>query len=196
MMVLQRFFVAFILLAGVDCARSASLFQEEKFQALTSDRKARRPGDALTVLIFENASATSSANTSAGRDAGAQFGLNIESGQGKPHGANGGLKFNHQLDGRGRTQREGRVLGTITVRVTSLLDNGDLLIAGEQMLDVNNERQQIRVEGRVRPQDVSESNTVQSTRIAEARISYSGDGDLSDQQRPAWWLRALTWFGM
>lgn len=196
MTAVQRVFVAFLLMAGAIDAGCASLYQEERFQSLTSDRKARRPGDALTVLIFENASATSSANTSAGRDAGARFGLDFESGEGPRHGASGGLKFNHQLDGRGRTQREGRVLGTITVRVTSLLDNGDLLVAGEQMLDVNNERQQIRVEGRVRAHDVSESNTVQSTRIAEARISYIGDGDLAVQQRPAWWLRVLTWFGM
>ncbi|NEX63020.1 flagellar basal body L-ring protein FlgH [Noviherbaspirillum sp. 17J57-3] len=179
------------------CAACAvSLYQEEKYQPLTADRKARQAGDALTVLIYENASATSSANTSAARDAGVQARLELGHDSGMSAGTRGGIKFNNQLDGRGRTQREGRVLGTITVRVVSVLDNGDLAIAGEQVLDVNNERQQIRIEGKVRPQDVSDGNTVQSTRVAEARISYVGDGDIAERQRSAWWQRMLTWFGM
>jgi flagellar L-ring protein FlgH len=100
------------------------------------------------------------------------------------------------LNGRGVTQREGRVLAQITVAVQSIAPNGDLLIAGEQLLEINNERQQIRVEGRVRLQDVSDVNTVLSTRLADAHISYAGEGDIADRQRPSWWHKLLTWFGI
>jgi flagellar L-ring protein precursor FlgH len=176
---------------SVESVAAATLYQEAAYQSLTSDRKAHRMGDLLTVLVYENASASSTANTTATRDAQVGLGLAWNS-----NTRDGSVKSTNQLNGTGRTQREGRVLAQITVSVRSIADNGDLLIAGEQLLDVNNERQQIRVEGRVRPQDVSDVNTVLSTRIADARISYAGEGDIADRQRPSWWHKMLTWFGL
>lgn len=172
-------------------ASAISLYQEGSYQPLASDRKARRPGDAITVLIYENSSATSTANTNTGRDA--SVGFDIDS-FGKDR--NAGIRSSNQLDGHGRTRREGRVLAQITVSVTDIAANGDLLVSGEQLLEVNNERQQIKVEGRVRQQDVSERNTVLSTRLVDARISYVGEGDLADRQHPSWWQKLLTWFGL
>jgi len=190
---LRRVAVAVLLCmaAPADNVAAASLYQEGAYQALTSDRKAHRAGDLLTVLVYENSSASSTANTTAGRDA--QVGVDLNW-NGNKRG--GGVSTANQLNGRGSTQREGRVLAQITVSVQKVAENGDLLIAGEQLLDVNNERQQIRVEGRVRPQDVSDVNTVLSTRIADARISYAGEGDIADRQRSAWWQKVLTWFGL
>ena len=172
-------------------ARAASLFQEGSYQSLASDRKAHRPGDLITVLVYENTSASSAANTVTGRDANVAVDLERISA-----GRAAGFKANNQLDGRGRTQREGRVLAQITAAVKEIAANGDLVIAGEHLLEVNNERQQIRVEGRIRVQDISDTNTVLSTRLADARISYVGDGDLSERQRPGWWQKLLTWFGL
>jgi flagellar L-ring protein precursor FlgH len=80
--------------------------------------------------------------------------------------------------------------------IKEILPSGDLVVAGEQLLEINNESQRISVEGRVRPQDVSDTNVVLSSRIANARIRYAGQGDLSDRQRPAWWQRFLTLFGV
>ena len=186
---------AFILLGMAAAlsatAHSASLYQETEYQSLTGDRKAYRPGDLLTVLIYENSSASSTANTTAGRDADVGFDI-----AGIGNGRAGGLRFQNQTDGRGKTVREGRVLAQITVAVQDVLPNGDLTVSGEQLLEVNNERQQIKVAGRVRRQDISVANTVLSTRVADAQISYVGTGDLSDRQRPGWWQRALTWFGL
>ena len=171
-------------------AQGASLYKEGAYQSLTSDNKAHHKGDLITVMVYENSSATSSANTTAGRDA--NVGFDIE-GPARTRGA--GVKFDNQTDGRGQTQRGGRVLAQITVTVKNIAPNGDLFIGGEQLVEVNNERQQIKVEGRVRPQDISDTNTVLSTRIADAKISYVGEGDLADKQRPAWWQRFLTFFG-
>lgn len=192
-MSLQRAVMAVLLCTAtwMDNVAAASLYQEGAYQSLTSDRKAHRAGDLLTVLVYENSSASSTANTTAGRDA--QVGVDLDW-NGNRRG--GGVSTANQLNGRGRTQREGRVLAQITVSVQRIAENGDLLIAGEQLLDVNNERQQIRVEGRVRPQDVSDVNTVLSTRIADARISYAGEGDIADRQKPSWWHKVLTWFGL
>jgi flagellar L-ring protein precursor FlgH len=182
-----------LVLAGFGCApwaNAGSLYHEQSFRSLTADHKAYRPGDSITVMIFENSSASQTANTSTGRDA--KVNVNL-TGTGKS--ANAGVGANNQIDGTGRTARQGQVLAQITVRVQGVEPNGDLLIVGEQLLEVNNEKQQIKVQGRVRPEDISDANTVLSTRVADAKISYIGQGDLADRQRPSWWQRALTWFG-
>jgi flagellar L-ring protein precursor FlgH len=172
-------------------AQAGSLYRPETFQTLTADHKGHHAGDLITVMIFENSSATSAANTTAGRDA--KVGVNVATTI-RSHDTS--LGVNNQLNGRGQTNRQGQVLAQITVSVKSVADNGDLLIGGEQLLEVNNEKQQIKLQGRVRAADVSESNTVLSTRVADAKISYIGEGDLADRQRPSWWHKALTWFGL
>lgn len=178
------------IMSGAPVAAN-SLYQADKFQALTSDLRARHVGDLITIMVYESASATSTANTTAGRDAGVGFDIRLP---GK--GYTGGVKANNQLDGRGRTQREGKVLAQLTVAIKEITASGDLVIGGEQLVDINNERQEISVEGRIRPQDVSDGNVVLSTRIANARIKYTGQGDLADKQRPAWWQRFLALFGL
>jgi flagellar L-ring protein FlgH len=167
-----------------------SLYSEAQFQPLTSDRRQHKTGDLVTVIIFENASASSTADTGAHRDASA--GLNIA----KPLTTKDfGLSTSNDFTGGGRTQRSGKVLGQLTVSVREVAPNGDLLVAGEQMLDVNGERQFIRLEGRVRPRDISELNTVLSSRVADARIAFSGDGVVGERQRPGWWHQVLTFVG-
>lgn len=180
-----------LLLAVIPGARAESLYKPGTFQPMTSDLRPRQPGDLITVMVYENASASTTADTSAGRDA--TVGVDLRS----PHKAYAGaINASNRTEGRGRTQREGKVLAQITVAIVSIAKNGDLLVRGEQMLEINNERQQISVEGRIRPHDVSDTNVVLSTRLANARIRYSGQGDLSDKQRPAWWQQFLTWFGV
>lgn len=183
--------MALAALACTPGVHADSLYQPGSYQSLTSDLRPRRAGDLITVMVYENASASSTANTSAGRDAG--IGLDVQR-PGRGYGA--GINASNQMDGRGRTAREGRVLAQITVSVREVLAGGDLIVAGEQTLNVNNEQQMIKVEGRIRPQDVSDANVVLSTRIADAKISYAGQGDLADSQRPAWWQRFLTFFGL
>lgn len=191
---LGRFAGAVLIAAAAATGAAAhadSLYKPGSYQALTGDVRARNVGDLITVMVYENASASSTADTSAARDASVGFDLR---GTGKSFAA--GINTNNSTDGRGRTQREGKVLAQITVMVREVSKNGDLLIAGEQMLEINNEKQQISVEGRIRSQDVGENNSVLSTRIANARIRYSGQGDLADRQRPAWWQRFISLFGV
>jgi flagellar L-ring protein precursor FlgH len=180
------------LLSGASAlAQSTSLYNPATYQPLTSDLRPRKAGDLITVMVYETASASSSAGTSGARDAG--IGIGVHS----PHtNTSGSLSTHNQSDGRGRTERAGRVLAQITVPIREVTASGDLIIAGEQVLDINDERQQIRLEGRVRPQDVSDTNVVLSTRVANAKISYAGQGDVADRQRAAWWQRFLTLFGI
>ena len=174
-------------------ASAENLFKPERFQPLTSDLRPRRPGDLVTVMVYEASSASTSTDTTTGREAGVAVELTPT---GKPVAYSAGVKSSNRVEGRGQTQRAGKVLAQITVAIKSIAPNGDLHLAGQQTLEINNERQHIALEGRVRAQDVSDTNVVLSTRIADAKIRYLGDGDLSDRQRPAWWQRLLTQFGL
>jgi flagellar L-ring protein FlgH len=185
-------YLAFPVLLGIAAAAGAtSLYKPGSFQSYTSDLRPRHVGDLITVMVYESASASTTANTSAGRDAGLGWETRLP---GKAY--TGALKTTNQMDGGGRTAREGRVLAQITVAIREITEHGDLVVAGEQTLDINDERQRIRVEGRVRARDVSDANVVLSTRIADAVISYVGQGNLANAQRPAWWQRFLTLFGL
>jgi len=182
-------FSGLLLLSG-SFAAADSLYREDGFRSMVSDIKAYRPGDSITVLIVENASAQSSTDTSSTRDQNVGFDLAYS-----PHpNKTGSLKTNNDFDNQGSTQRAGKFLAQITVTVLEVTNNGELRVSGQQMIEINNEKQHIKLEGRVRPYDVS-GNSVLSTRLADAKISYIGDGDLADRQRPGWWMRLLTWLG-
>jgi len=168
-----------------------SLYDESQYRALTADRKARAVGDLVTVLIYENTSATTTADTNASRSADVSASLKTPT-----RDRQVGLATNNDFEGRGSTQRSGRVLGQLTVTVRGVQPNGDLLLGGVQELEINGEKQTIKLEGRVRSQDINDTNTVLSTRVADARISLVGDGVLAERQKPSWWHRLVTWFGL
>jgi len=174
-------------------AVAESLFQENSFRPLTADNKAFRVGDSLTVQVFENSSATTSANTGTRR-------ANDINGSVTQTGnrvvGQLGIGVTGEFDGGGRTQRANKLLATLTVTVREVLANNELRVAGEQLLTVNDELQKVNLEGRVRPQDISDGNVVLSTRLADARITYVGEGDVADRARRSAWRRIFDWLGL
>jgi flagellar L-ring protein precursor FlgH len=169
----------------------ASLYKEQTFRPLTADNKAFRVGDALTVQVSENSSATTSAATGTRRKNG--IAASVDAG-GTSVGQLG-ISANGEFDGGGSTQRANRVVITITVTVRQILPNGDLFVSGEQLLTVNEEPQKVSLEGRVRPVDVSDGNLVLSSRLADAKITYIGEGDIAERNQRAWWRRLLDGMG-
>jgi flagellar L-ring protein FlgH len=174
-------------------AGAQSLYDAKTFRPITADSKAFRVGDIVTIQIVENASASANADTDLKRSNSAGAELHFRS----PipiAGAN--ATATGQFDGGGQTARTGQLLATLSVSVRDVLPNGDLLVSGEQLLVINEEQQRIDVEGRVRPQDISDANTVLSNRVADARITYVGEGDLANRQKPGWWHHLLDLFGL
>jgi flagellar L-ring protein precursor FlgH len=173
-------------------AAAESLYDERSFRPLTADSKAFRVGDVVTVQVVENASASSASDTTTRRT------NDISGSVTHPSGkiATADLALAGQFDGGGTTERNGKLVAQLTVTVKEVLPNGDLKIGGEQHLTIDNESQRIYLEGRVRPQDVSDANIVVSTRLADAHIVYLGDGDLSERQRRSWWRRIVDWLGL
>lgn len=171
--------------------RAESLFQEAGWRGLTADHKAYRPGDVLTVQVFENSSATSTADTGTRRTNHLQADL----AHGSNNVAQASLAVAGDFDGGGRTQRTSRLLATLTVTVQEVMANGQLRVAGTQSVTVNDELQRVTLEGVVRPVDITDGNLVQSTRIADARITYVGEGDVTERSRRSWWRKLLDALG-
>ncbi len=182
-------FVCLLLSGGG--AFADSLFQEGSYQPMVADRKAFRVGDSLTVLVVENASAAASADTSANKDAGVSGSITSPSAV-KP----AGIDISENFKGGGKIQRTGKLLAQLTVNVQSVLPNGDLLIKGDQLIEFNNEKQHISIEGKVRPEDIAPNNTVLSNRVGDARLSYVGKGILGEKQSPGIISRFLSWLGL
>jgi len=84
----------------------------------------------------------------------------------------------------------------LTVSIREILPNGDFKVAGEQFLTVNQEPQKVTLEGRVRPLDISDGNVVLSTRLADAKITYVGEGDIAERNQRPWWRSLLDKIGL
>ncbi|MDB5750682.1 MAG: flagellar L-ring protein [Ramlibacter sp.] len=188
---MNRSIAGLLLLSVCGVAAAQSLYNEAGWRGLTADNKAFRTGDVLTVQVFENSTAVSSADTGTRR----ANALRGELAHGSSEAARAALALSGEFDGGGRTQRASRLLTTVSVTVQEVLPGGQLRIAGAQSVTVNDELQRVTLEGLVRPVDISDGNVVQSTRIAGARITYVGEGDVTDRGRRSWWRKLLDTVG-
>ncbi len=172
--------------------------------SLTEDGKARRIGDIVTIIITETASASKQAATATGRSselsAGIPAFMGLE-GAGIVLNNLGGKEANlsklidasasSKFDGSGSTSRKETLSATISAKVVDVLPNGNLKIEGRRNVKVNNEDQIVTVRGTIRQRDISAENTINSIFIADAQISYSGEGIISDRQKPGWLMNLV-----
>jgi flagellar L-ring protein FlgH len=188
---LQFIFLIAVSLSLNVLAQGVSLYDEKTFKSLTADNKAFRVGDLVTVQVFENSSASTSADTGTRR----KGGIVGELSHGGKSVAQTTIGVGGDFDGGGRTQRANKLLVTLSVTVKEVLANGDLRLHGEQVLTVNQEPQKVTLEGRVRSIDISDSNVVLSTRLSDAKITYVGEGDIAERNQRQWWRKLLDWVG-
>lgn len=160
--------------------------------ALASDRVAARTGDSLTVVVSENAQATNTAQQ--GSKKATHAGGQLTTTGGHVHSAD--LSLAGGFDGTGQNARTDRMVAQVSVVVSEVLPNGDLLVAGEERLQMNGQHSRIRVRGRVRPADISSANTVLSSRLADAQIDYDGAGFVSRAAQPGLFGRLLDKLGL
>jgi len=153
-----------------------------------SEHKARGIGDIVTINISESASATQDATTTNSENSN----NNATAGTGfmsfLPLGTS---KTSTGYNGSGKTTRSNKFTTTITARITEILGNGIYKIIGKRELNLNNETETITVSGIIRDQDISRDNYIDSTKIAEAKILYSGKGVVADSQKPGLITRIL-----
>jgi flagellar L-ring protein precursor FlgH len=162
-------------------------------RAFFNDQRAGRVGDILTVQIDIDDSAKTTNQTSSSRTAGVTSGVphffGLESTLGKilpgAYDPANMIQTNSQSSnaGAGAVNRAEKITLTIAAVVTAVLPNGNLVIQGTQEVRTNTDVRQLTVAGIVRPEDISSTNTIKHTQIAEARISYGGRGDISRVQK-------------
>jgi len=168
-----------------------SLYPVDQNSSMFVDRKARRPGDLVTVIIVEQAQARQTAATSTGKDSEVSVG---------PGGGvladlipllrlGGGDSFSAD----GSTTRGGSLTAKITTRVVESYSNNTMRIEGRQKIVINGEEQEIVLTGLVRTEDVAPDNTVLSTFVADAEISFVGTGMVADKNKPGLLTRLLNW---
>lgn len=180
-------------LATAPPSGNGAIYQAGYDVPLFENSTARRVGDILTVRLVEstNASKSSSTSTKKATDVtlpGPTLG-------GRPVTVNGaeilkgGMANDSSFDGEGSSSQSNRLNGDITVTIARRLPNGTLLVRGEKWITINQGREFVRISGLVRQIDIEPDNTVPSSKVANASITYAGRGALADANAPSWLAR-------
>lgn len=179
---------------------SASLWTGER-GSLLGDRRAMQRGDILTVVIEIDDKAEISNSTGRSRSASQQMaapqllGIPQRVDGRLPDGASMGsavqLNSSSSAQGDGSVSRNEKLTLRVAATIMDVLPNGVLSIAGQQEVRVNFELRQLLVSGFVRPEDITRQNEITYDKIASARISYGGRGQITDMQQPRYGQQAV-----
>lgn len=172
---------------------NGAIYQFGHDQALFDNAVARRVGDILTIQLEESTAATKSAVTTTKKNTTTTLpGANILGGALTIHGRNvlsGSLADSSAFDGEGTSAQSNQLTGYISVTVARRLANGNLLVRGQKWITLNQGREYIQIQGIVRPVDIGPDNIVPSYDVADASISYGGQGTLADSNTKSWLAR-------
>ncbi|MCL1984830.1 MAG: flagellar basal body L-ring protein FlgH [Betaproteobacteria bacterium] len=190
-----------------------SLFNDAEADQLFADGRARRVGDLVVVKIVEQTKADTKANTAAKKDNNNNYGIGGFFGAssvpfvpiananlpGVSSAKTDSTYKTTALDTRsvsnlnvtGETKRENYVTTSMGARVTRVLPGGLLQIEGARETRVNEETEYMVLTGVIRSKDVAADNSVMSTQIADANITYYGKGVLGDKQKAGWFTRLM-----
>ena len=180
--------------------KADSLYPVEGSSSVNTEKRARRVGDVITVMIQETNQATNAASSNDQKSGsvvvGAGSGFLGSSFLNSNTTGNIGLGGGTSHQGQGTSSRSSNVTGQMTAKIISVLPSGNYLIEGSRYVEVNDEKQTIDVTGEIRPDDISSDNTVVSTRVANARIKFTGTGPASETAKPGLLTRVLGWLGL
>ena len=178
--------------APAPAAQNGAIYQTgHNDRPLFEDRRARRIGDTLTIAISEKTAASKKSNTVADRSSSNQFGVTSLAGLPGKSFLNSNLNATSAFafDGSGESASNNDFTGTITVTVIDVLPNGNLLVSGEKQMGINKGSEFIRFSGVVNPLNLTSSNIVASTLVADARIEYRSNGVIDEAQATGWLSR-------
>ncbi len=170
-----------------------SLYVSSRNLTLFGDRRANAVGDVVTIVLEESTRSSKSAETSLKKETSNEllnpkvFG-NLVQGSGDDNIFNS-VESGTEFSGEGESDQSNSLSGTITAIVADVLPNGLLLVQGEKWFQLNRGEEYVRVSGLVRPEDITGTNTVSSQRLADARIAYSGTGELAQSNEAGWLTR-------
>lgn len=150
----------------------------------TTDQRARSIGDILTVVFAEGYAAQKAQSMSANKS----NAMNVTA---MPFDSNSlgpklGAGATSAFAGDGAATQSNSFTGMLSVSVIRVFENGNLEVAGQKRLTLNNGNEYVRARGIIRPEDISAGNLISSTKLADAEITYTGAGDVADTGRAGW----------
>lgn len=179
------------------------IFNPNNNISLFEDYRARRPGDILTVQLQEQTDAEKETETSISKNNSnsitnptvfgttPQFNLpsQLPFANTKDNNLAFSLESDSDFSGQGDSDQSNKLTGDISVSVVEVLPNGNLAIRGEKVITINQGNEYIRISGIINPRDIDSNNSVSSKRVADAQISYVGDGPTQDANVMGWLSR-------
>ncbi|EHL32276.1 flagellar basal body L-ring protein FlgH [Legionella drancourtii] len=168
---------------------SGAIYHPETALPLFETARARHEGDILTVYLLENTNASKNAtlqqmkNDSNVMTNSATFG--------DTYSMNINLNNQRQFNGSAQAVQNNQLAGSISVTVAKVLSNGNLVVQGEKWVKINQGEEYVRLSGIVRPQDIKADNSTTSDRVANARISYGGTGQVNNTNAQGWLARFM-----
>jgi len=175
---------------------NGGLFDAQRNLSLFSDTRAFRVGDIVSVLLIESNTGSKSSDTEL--DKNTSISLPNPTLFGRPFNARRPDNLSIEasgsrtFSGEAAMNQSNSLRGSIAVQVSQVLPNGNLIIQGEKWININQGDEFIRLRGVIRPEDLSASNTIPSTLVADARISYSGTGVGKETNTPGWLTRLFS----
>lgn len=188
--------IAFLLCVAAPCAVAQSLWNPKLHaRPITADSTARGVGDLLTIVIEENTSVANDEQTQLSKES--SLSALISNFDLLPNLFNTLPKVEaeekREFDGNAKYDKDQRLDTRMSVMVQDVMPNGVLMIEGTRRVIIDGETKIVRIQGLVRPQDVTRENTVSSTMVANASISYEGDGFMSKTTMKGWFSRLLDY---
>ncbi len=167
---------------------TGSLYQAGYDMVLFEDQRASRVGDIIQVLLVEQTDAAKTSKTEIDKDSKTSMAAPTLFGE-VLDDLGLGIDSSSEFEGEGKSNQSNHLSGSIAVTVAQVLPNSNLVVQGEKWIQINQGGEFIRIKGIVRPSDVSSNNTVLSTHVANAKISYGGKGALSESNVTGWMVR-------
>lgn len=174
---------------------SGAIYSYETALPLFETPRARHSGDVLTIFLIENTNAQQNATTNQKKNETDKVTNKLF--LGRPISLGSGYSMDFDLDnqrqftGEGKTVQNNRLAGNISVTVSKVLANGNLVVQGEKWIQINQAKEYVQLSGIVRPRDIRPDNSVTSDRVANARISYGGVGQINNANAQGWFARFL-----
>jgi flagellar L-ring protein precursor FlgH len=157
---------------------------------LFEDQRPRNIGDILTIVIAENINATKSSGANTKRGTSTSFSTPTAGFLGGLFSkANLSAQGANQFDATGGANASNTFNGVLTVTVTNVLPNGNLVVSGEKQMLINQGNEFVRFSGVVNPNTVAGDNSVLSTEVADAKIEYSAKGYIDEAETMGWLQR-------
>jgi flagellar L-ring protein precursor FlgH len=187
--------------------QNGSLYQEYQGLSLFGNTNNHRVGDIITVMLDERTVSQKSSGVAIDKESDIDlrengnntfFGRDTD--KDLPVVGNASVPLNssqsREFSGDASADQSNSLEGNISVTITEILSNGNFIVKGEKWLTLNRGDEYIRISGMVRKEDVTLGNTISSTKLANARISYSGTGDLANSQKMGWlgkFFNSILW---